>query len=131
MLKKKIILERSEENISHEIKNFQVALKGPKVIGTVCLYIYNQQLSEIRSLAVHPHYQGMGIGKDLIDAVLKEARILKIHKIFTLTVEIPFFEKQDFEIIDREHLPEKIWRDCIHCPVFPDCKETAMVKEIF
>ena len=38
--------------------------------------------------------------------------------------------KVGFLKIDRSKLPLKIWGDCIICVKFPDCDETAMMKEM-
>ena len=39
-------------------------------------------------------------------------------------------KKFGFKEIDKANLPHKIWTDCIKCVKFPDCDETAMIKEI-
>ena len=38
--------------------------------------------------------------------------------------------KIGFSIINRDDLPQKIWRECINCPKFPDCDEIAVIKNI-
>jgi amino-acid N-acetyltransferase len=32
--------------------------------------------------------------------------------------------------IDRYRLPLKIWGGCLNCVKFPDCDETALMKEL-
>jgi hypothetical protein len=39
-----------------------------------------------------------------------------------------FFEKLGFEIVERGELPLKAWKDCLRCPKFSACDETAVVK---
>jgi len=46
--------------------------------------------------------------------------------LFTRTPE--FFGHLGFEIARREMLPDKIYKDCVHCPKLMDCDEIAMVK---
>jgi len=50
-----------------------------------------------------------------------------VEEVFALTYAATFFKKFGFKIIDRKKLPHKIWNDCINCPDFPDCGETAMI----
>ncbi len=50
--------------------------------------------------------------------------------VFALTRAVPFFEKQGFIITDKDNFPEKVWRDCMICPVRHACDEVAVVKWI-
>jgi amino-acid N-acetyltransferase len=70
------------------------------------------------------------IGTRLLETAFAEAREYKIKKLFTLTYRPDFFKKFGFIVIDKTELPIKIWADCIHCVKFPDCDETAMLKQI-
>ena len=61
---------------------------------------------------------------------LKEAKALKVKKVFALTYIPSFFEPFGFKIVDKKELPHKIWSECIKCVYFPGCKEIAMLKEV-
>ena len=50
--------------------------------------------------------------------------------VFALTYVPDFFEKLGFSRVDKATLPHKIWAECINCPKFPDCDETALLKTI-
>ena len=39
-----------------------------------------------------------------------------------------FFEKVGFEEVERGVLPLKAWKDCLRCPKFQSCDETAVIK---
>ena len=73
---------------------------------------------------------GKGIGAKLLEQCLKDAKKLKVKKVFALTYIPEFFEKFGFRMVDKKELPHKIWSECIKCMYFPNCKEIAMVKEI-
>jgi amino-acid N-acetyltransferase len=32
--------------------------------------------------------------------------------------------------VARETLPHKVWSDCVNCPKFPDCDETAVAIDV-
>ena len=36
----------------------------------------------------------------------------------------------EISIVEKEVLPQKVWVDCVNCPKFPDCDETAVLLEI-
>ena len=61
---------------------------------------------------------------------MDEARQLGLHKVFAITREPGFFEKLGFEHTDLKALPQNVWTDCIHCPLFPDCDEVALIREL-
>jgi amino-acid N-acetyltransferase len=100
-----------------------------RIAGCCALQFCWEDLAEIRSLAVSDASQGRRIGSQLMETAFEEARRFRIKKLFTLTYKPDFFKKFGFITIDRAELPLKIWADCIHCVKFPDCDETAMLKE--
>ena len=104
--------------------------KKSLIVGCCALQFCWEDLAEIRSLAVHPDYQGKSIGSKLTKTALSEAKAFETKKIFTLTYRPKFFRRFGFVQIDRSELPVKIWADCITCVKFPDCDEIAMMKEI-
>jgi amino-acid N-acetyltransferase len=90
------------------------------------LHICWEDLAEVRSLAVDENYEGRGIGRQLVEACLQEAREIGLKKVFALTYKDQFFAKLGFRIIEKSELPHKIWGDCIKCAKFPECDEIAM-----
>jgi amino-acid N-acetyltransferase len=104
--------------------------KANGIIGCCALQFCWEDLAEIRSLAVHPEYLKNKIGTRLAETALSEAKSFNIRRVFTLTYRPDFFKKFGFKQIDRSELPLKIWADCILCVKFPDCDETAMMKEM-
>lgn len=122
------MLPRSLNEICENIRDFFVCHEKNKVLGTAALHILWEDIAEIRSLAVVDEYQGKGIGRKLVEQCLKEAKTLGIKRVFALTYNPAFFKKFGFEDIDKNSLPQKIWGDCIKCPLFPECEEVAVIK---
>ena len=123
------MLPRSLNEIYENIRDFFVYTEGKKIYGCCALHIDWEDLAEIKSLAVAKVRRGKGVGKKLLESCLKEARILKVSKIFALTYVPDFFIASGFRLIDRNELPHKIWSECIKCVYFPNCKEIAVMKE--
>jgi len=121
------LLPRSLESIRASIGDWMVAEDGGRVIGVGALAEMGSTLSEVRSLAVAPEYRKNGIGANIVDALVDEARGRGIPTVFALTRAVLFFEKRGFVITDKENFPEKVWRDCSICPVRLACDEVAMV----
>ena len=128
--KREEMLPRSLNELYENIRDFFVYSEGSNIYGACALHIDWENLAEIKSLAVDRSKCGEGIGVKLLAQCLKDAKVLKVRKVFALTYIPEFFEKFGFKIIDRKELPHKIWSECIRCMYFPGCKEIAMVKEI-
>lgn len=125
------LLPRSLNQIYGSLRDFFV-IEGQdgEVLGCAGLTIFWEDLAEVRSVAVVPEAKGRGLGRELVQACLDEARSLGLGKVFTLTYEVGFFEHMGMHVVGKETLPQKIWSDCLNCPKFPDCDETAMIISI-
>ncbi len=125
-----MMLPRSLSSIYERIRDFRVVVEQGKVLGCVALQVIWEDLAEVRTLAVAEELRGQGWGRGLVEDCLKEAARLRIPQVFTLSFTPEFFVKLGFTRVDKESLPQKIWKDCIHCPHFPDCKEVALLKAV-
>jgi len=123
-------LPRSREDIMKAILDFGVAVVDGKVVGCAALWIYTPQLAEIRSLGVHPEFQGKGVGQGLVRYFLQLADQLHIPKVFVLTRAPKFFEKAGFRQVSVNSLPEKVLKDCAGCPKREQCDEIALVHDV-
>lgn len=101
-----------------------------QVVGCCSLHIVWEDLAEVRSLAVREKHRKLGIGRLLVEACLQEAEQLGIPRVFVLTYETGFFKHMGFSQVDKNIFPQKIWADCLHCPKFPECDETALLLEL-
>lgn len=124
------MLPRSLSEVYESIRDFWVLEIRGQIVGCVALQVCWENMAEIRSLAISEEMQRKGWGEAFIKKCLEEAISLGIKRVFTLTFLPEFFQKMGFTEIRKEDLPHKIWKDCINCPHFPDCKEVAMLIEI-
>ncbi|OED37111.1 hypothetical protein AB834_02155 [PVC group bacterium (ex Bugula neritina AB1)] len=125
-----LLLSKTSYQLSQEINDFLVCEDDDKVIACVALKKFSESLAEIRTLAVNPDFQGLGIGRDLVLNLIKTSPDSSIKNIFVLTYEEMFFAKLGFLKIDRNSLPEKIWTDCVYCSKHDDCDEIAMILSL-
>ncbi len=125
-----IMLERSGENIIENIRNFFVAEYQGEVIGCCAIAFYTLKLAEIRSLAVFNRHKMKGIGRLLVEKAETVLREEGVREVFVLTLNRDFFSRVGYSEIQKEYFPQKIWRDCTHCPKLMACDEVAMVKQL-
>ena len=100
------------------------------MIGTAALHIVWEDLAEIRSVAVAESSGRKGVGTQLIQACIEEAREIGLKRLFCLTYKPNFFGKFGFYIVEKSELPHKVWGDCMKCVKFPDCDEIAMAMDL-
>ncbi len=121
------MLPRALSEIYENIRDFFVVRDGEQLIACVSLHVYWDDLAELRTLVVSEGSQQQGLGGQLMEACLKEARDFGIPSIFCLTYRPSFFEKFGFRQIDKVELPRKVWAECYRCPKFPNCDEVGMI----
>ena len=124
------MLPRTLNDLYEHIRDFSVYEKDNRIRGVTALAVSWENIAEIRSLAVREENLSLGIGSALVEYCLKEAGSLQIKKVFVLTYISEFFVKLGFHPIDKEDLPQKIWKDCINCSKFPACDEQAVMIEL-
>ena len=123
-----IILRRSREDILKNLDNFFVATVDGHIRGCSAIRDFGNDLLEVRSLVVTPEFQGQGLGRAIVGAIVEAVREARPKwRIFTLTGRPEFFAKQGFRTVAREMFPEKIWSDCRNCPKNNCCDEVAMI----
>jgi len=121
------MLARPLSEIYESIRDYFVIRQDERVIACAALHVMWSDLAEVKSLAVAEGSQKQGIGDQLIEACLKEAKELGITTVFCLTYKPAFFEKFGFSQLDKMELPRKVWTECYRCPKFPDCDEVALI----
>lgn len=126
--KKGEMIPRSLNDLYENIRDICVCEDRGDILGVCALHILWEDLAEIRSLSVKPASQRTGIGRRLVSSCVKEAEKLGIRRIFALTYHADFFAKIGFAPIDKAELPQKIWGECLRCPKFPECDETAVIR---
>lgn len=122
------MLPRSRNTLYENLRDMVIAESGSEVVGVGALHIMWDRLAEVRMMAIAPAYMRRGIGTEIVRWLLDEGDALGIEKVFTLTYKPDFFRKLGFIRICREELPQKVWKECIDCPKYPNCDEIAMIK---
>ncbi len=127
---KGLVLPKSLNQVYQNIRDVVIYEENGQIIACGALHVLWQDLAEIRSLVVREDYRCHGIGRQLVESLLAEARELGVPRAFALTYRQEFFVGLGFRVVDKEELPHKIWADCIDCVKFPHCDETAVILEL-
>ena len=124
------LLPRPTSELYQCIREFHVAELDDKIVACAALRLLWDDLGEVRSLAVHADHHGRGLGAQLVQHVVDDARTLELGRIIALTREVGFFERCGFAVVSRETLPRKVWTDCVRCPRRHACDEVAVVLDL-
>ncbi len=119
-------MPRTAADLAREIERYVVATDGDKVVGTGALKPYSPDLAEVIALAVDPAYQGQGVGRLIVENLLKVAAELGIGEVFALTRRPGFFYRLGFTLAPKAWFPQKVWFDCARCPRRHSCDEVAV-----
>lgn len=113
------------------IRNFNVLeTEEGRIVACAALAPVWEDLAEVCSLVVDDSMRRQGLGRLVVQACLDECAALHIKKVFALTYQAEFFRRVGFVEVEKGVLPQKIWADCVHCPKYPDCDETAVYLEL-
>ena len=107
------LLERVDlptEGVIDNFHNFIVwyELGTSEVNGCIGLEVYGSD-AVLRSVAVHPEFQGKGVGVGLLQKAIEYARSIHVDRLYLLTdTAEEYFLKHGFEYIDRTTVPLRI-----------------------
>lgn len=125
-----LMLARARNVLYETLREFILAEDDGMIVGVGALHLIWDSLAEVRTMAVAPAYKGQGVGRQIVEQLLEEGRELGVTQIFALTYQPGFFAKLGFHEVPKEELPHKVWKECINCPKFPNCDETAVTINI-
>jgi amino-acid N-acetyltransferase len=123
-----VMLRRPLMLLYESVRDFTVAVEDGRLLGTGALHVMGHDLAEVRSLAVMPGLVGKGIGRGIVETLIAEANALGVARVFALTYQQAFFEKMGFEVVKKESLPQKVWKECVYCDKFDCCDEIAVIR---
>ncbi len=121
------LLPRTLSELEAHAGRFVVAMRGSRIAGCAELAALSPQVAEVRSLAVDRAARGGGIGIMIVDELRRRARREGFEKLCAFTHAPGYFSQMGFSIVPHTWLLEKIFTDCVKCPLFRKCGQYAMV----
>ncbi|MEO5983473.1 MAG: amino-acid N-acetyltransferase [Pedococcus sp.] len=83
------------------------------LLGCGALHVMWEDLAEIRTLAVSPSAKGRGVGSQLLEVLMADARELGIRRLFCLTFEVDFFIRHGFEVIEGQAVEPEVYAELV------------------
>lgn len=133
----KVMLPRGPQYLYEHIMDYIVVTapradgrQGQIVVACGSSHVLWEDLAELRSLAVHPACQNGGLGKRIVEELIRRLRAVGIHRAFVFTLAPRFFSSCGFIRMPREEMPRIVWVECSKCPKFYRCDEVGMVRNL-
>ena len=120
---------RARFTLYEGIREFSVIEKENMLIAADLFTFYGKTWPKLGA-GRKPDYLNQGLGRSLVDTFLAEAKELGLPRVFALTYSPGFFKKCGFRLFDKEDLPQKVWKECVNCPQFPNCGESALIIDL-
>ncbi|MCY7378798.1 MAG: GNAT family N-acetyltransferase [Gemmatimonadaceae bacterium] len=125
------MLTRSPETIAIAIDDYVVVQDAAgALLACGALKEYSPSVAEVAAIAVSKEAHGRGLGRAIVGAVERLARMRGIHDVFALTLQPEFFSAIGYERVDRARYPEKIRRDCLGCARRFACNEICFARNL-
>lgn len=114
----RILLEKEAVAYYESLQEFRIAEDGEgNVLGCGALHCMWEDIAEVRTLAVAPSTRGTGAGGKILQALLADARELGIHRVFCLTFEVGFFERNGFEVMaEQSAVDPEVFAELLRSP---------------
>jgi amino-acid N-acetyltransferase len=109
------LLAKATVTLYEDVQEFWIAerVDDGEIVGCGALHVMWEDLAEIRTIAVHPDYQGKGIGHRLVEALLGSARELGVRRVFVLTFAVRFFAGHGFKQIDGSPVSHEVYEELL------------------
>ena len=121
------LLPRTLAELTAHAERFVVAMRGRKLVGCAELAPLSPQVAEVRSLAVDESARHAGVGTQLVEELRQRARRDGYDKLAAFTHAPGYFMQMGFSIVPHLWMSEKVFTDCVKCPLFQRCGQFAMV----
>jgi amino-acid N-acetyltransferase len=121
------LLPRTADEIARHHGRFVVATMRGIVVGCAELAPLSAAVAEIRSLVVTDHARGCDLGRYMVDRLIARAAADGYGRLCAFTHQPSYFVHLGFSIVPHLWLREKVFTDCVGCPLFRGCGQQAVV----
>lgn len=121
------LLPRTLAEVTQHAARFVVAVRNRRIVGCAELAALSPQVAEVRSLVVDPAARSLGVGGMIVEELRARARREGFDKLCAFTHAPGYFMPMGFSIVPHLWVTEKVYTDCVKCPLFRRCGQYAMV----
>ncbi|MGE0812221.1 MAG: GNAT family N-acetyltransferase [Vicinamibacterales bacterium] len=124
------LLPRSRAELEARTARFVVAVVDGRVVACAELAPLSAAVAEVRSLVVDRAARGGGVGRRLVDELLRRAAVEGFERLCAFSHEPGYFMRMGFSLVPHTWVPEKLAADCRSCALFRQCGQQAVVRAV-
>ena len=124
------LLPRQLEEIAIHAHRFVVAVQQDDVVACAELAPLSREVAEVRSFVIGRASRGAGLGRQIIDELVRRATVDGFSKLCAFTHAPGYFVHLGFSIVPHVWIPEKIVANCASCAQFRTCGQYAVVRAL-
>jgi amino-acid N-acetyltransferase len=124
------LLPRTLRELELRADRFTIAVRNRRIVGCAELAGLSPSVAEVRSLVVDASARGVGLGAQIVEELHQRARREGFDRLCVFTHRPGYFIRQGFSIVPHLWLAEKVFIDCVKCPLFRRCGQYAMVLHL-
>ncbi|GIT79773.1 N-acetylglutamate synthase [Leifsonia sp. LS1] len=114
LVRRRILLGKETVTFYEAVQEFRVAEDADgRLVGCGALHVMWSDLGEVRTLAVSDEWLGRGVGRALLQRLEADARELGLSRLFCLTFEVGFFERNGFEDMGEETVDPALYAELV------------------
>ncbi len=107
-IESKFLVNRTESQIRKQLNDYTLYEIDQHIKGCAALHDRGDGWAELAAVAVDPHTQSSGIGRDLVDHLIEKSVTLGYSKLYVFTTQAEdWFQSFGFEHIQYKELPEE------------------------
>jgi amino-acid N-acetyltransferase len=109
------LLSKATVTLYEDVQEFCVAelVDDGTLAGCGALHVMWEDLAEVRTVAVVPTCQGLGIGHAIVRELLARARVLGVNRVFCLTFAVDFFVRHGFQPINGTPVAAEVYSELL------------------
>lgn len=117
LVQRRILLGKDAVVFYEAVQEFRVAeYSDGRLVGCGALHVFWEDLGEVRTLAVLDDFRGRGVGRILVDRLEQDALELGLSRLFCLTFEVPFFERQGYTASPLSLVDPEVYAELVRSP---------------
>ncbi|MFB2596572.1 amino-acid N-acetyltransferase [Herbiconiux sp. P17] len=117
LVQRRILLGKDAVVFYEAVQEFRVAEDANGLlVGCGALHVFWEDLGEVRTLAVHDDWLGQGIGHALLQQIETDALDLGLSRLFCLTFEVPFFERNGYTASPLSLVDPEVYAELVRSP---------------
>jgi amino-acid N-acetyltransferase len=102
-------------------------MQDGEVLACAELAPLSSSVAEVRSLVVSRDARSLGLGKTVVNELVRRAGAAGFQKLCAFTHSPAYFVHMGFSLVPHVWLPEKIDMDCKTCVHFRQCGQYAVM----